>query len=84
LQPFILGQVAFEEYYNNDEDKGSGSQSPLMESSPLKIPKKLRTQKVQNKPKKKQQQEESSSTCDESENNILATKVVTPGGELSS
>jgi hypothetical protein len=84
LQPFISGQAAFEEYYNNDDDKGLGSQSPLVESSPLKIPKKSRTQKVQNKPKKKQQKEESSSTSDESENNILATEVVTPGGELSS
>jgi hypothetical protein len=85
LHPFMSGHVAFEDDYNTEDDKVLGSESPLMESPPPRIPKKSRTQKVQNKPKKKQQKEASSSNTEESEpNNVPATDVITPGGELSS
>jgi hypothetical protein len=63
--------------------KDLGFESPLIDSPPPRIPKKSRTQKVQNKSKKKQQKDESSSNSEESEpNNILATNVITLGGEL--
>jgi hypothetical protein len=51
LHLFILGQAAFEEDYNTKDDKVLGFESPLVESPPLRIPKKSRAQKVQNKPK---------------------------------
>jgi hypothetical protein len=54
LHPFVSGQAAFEEDYNTEDDKVLGSESPLMESPPPRIPKKSKTQKMQNKPKTKQ------------------------------
>jgi hypothetical protein len=46
LHPFISGQAAFEDDYNTEDDKVLGSESPLMESPPPRISKKLRTRMV--------------------------------------